>query len=210
VMISGTTLLFQERTIMADKSVLPTTDASWFRIAIRADDSLGIEKPGIIWQRVQDVFTSFCTESVGRFAGAQAYWLSSPLAAGQLQAWEVVVYLLPSFRKTLIGRVFPSLKSQITKNDTGNTAVQFAKNLSEVYLEHPYHDEPELIANTIVHELMHNKLNMGQPMHSLAPFVGDLGGFMQESLPRNKTLSTTSADRTNLGPALSKVIAHHD
>src|SRR5262249_7377040 len=205
--VRGTKSRVSERTIdMADKSVLPTTDPSWFRIAIRADDSLGIEKPGIIWGRVQDVFSSLCKESGGRFAGAQAYWGSSPLAANQLEAWEVVVYLLPTVTKSLIARKFPSLKSQLSKNDTGNTVVQFAKNLSEVYLDHPYHDEPELIANSIVHELMHNKLNKGQDMHSLAPFVGDMGGFMQESLPRNKSLNTTSADRTNLGPALIKAI----
>src|SRR5262249_25686570 len=113
---------------MANKSVLPTTDPSWFRIAIRADDSLDIEEPGVIWQRVQDIFTEFCQESGGRFAGAQAYWCSTPLAANQLKAWEVVVYILPSVTKSLIRRVFP--REQIDTGASGITAVAHPKNLS--------------------------------------------------------------------------------
>jgi hypothetical protein len=196
----------------ANKSVLPTTDPSWFRIAIRANVGImadaGFTDLATVWGRVQDIFTVYCKASGGRFAGGAAYWCDSPLDANQVKPWEVVVYLLPSASKTLLKGRFSMVNFEKTK--TGHTAMNGSKTLSEVYLDHAYHASPELLANTIVHELMHNKLNMGDELHALTPFVGDIGGFAQENLPSNSKLATSSADRSNMGPALSKVVAQYD
>jgi hypothetical protein len=188
---------------------LPDVGASVFRIAVRSmvtkqgwaqapfSDQSGI------WQRVGDIFTIFTGGPRSRFSSAGAYVVSGPVAASTLNPWEPVVYLVDSFKKSVVG---PRFKMALDPASTGSTYVGGALNMSEVYLLHDAHDTPETLANTIIHELMHNKLNMGDAMHDLASFVGDMGGFMQSDVPHNTALKPTSGDISNMAPVLSTVV----
>jgi hypothetical protein len=88
-----------------------------------------------------------------------------------------------------------------------------SKRLSEVYYNHPFHQsDVTFLSNTIVHELMHNKLNMDDSMHGLAPFAGAAGGFIQDNMPglnmvermARQTLTPTSVDISTMAPAMGR------
>jgi hypothetical protein len=183
---------------------------SVFRIVVRsmvsdqgwADSSISDLKT--VWTRVGSIFTTYCQGTGSLFSRAEVLFLWEPLTADTLRNYELVVYLVDSWRKSQIKRLYSS--TSIDPDSTGLTYVQGSLNLSEVYLNADYHTDPALLANTMIHELMHNKLNMDDSMHSLAPFVGDIGGFAQASLPSNTNLQPTSADISNMAPALSSVV----
>ena len=89
----------------------------------------------------------------------------------------MVVYLVRNHSRSLIDR------SPVPARVLGMTRLH-PTHLSEVYYDHPFlRDEPIFLANIIVHELMHNKLNLGNEMHALAPFAGAAGGFLQDTMP---------------------------
>jgi hypothetical protein len=183
---------------------------SVFRIVVRsmvsdkgwADSSIDDLKT--VWTRVGSIFTTYCQGTGSLFTRAEVLFMWEPLTANTLRPYELVVYLLDSWRKSQIARLHSSVS--IDPNSTGLTFVQGSLNLSEVYLNADYHTESALLANTMIHELMHNKLNMDDSMHSLAPFVGDIGGFAPASLPSNPNLQPASADISNMAPALSTVV----
>lgn len=87
--------------------------------------------------------------------------------------------------------------------------------ISEVYAGHSFFSgEPELLANLIIHELMHNKVGEGDAMHNRAPFVGANGGFAQgffanmspiEKMAGSK-LYATRADKDAMIPALERQV----
>lgn len=186
---------------------LPDADAATFRIAIRVKatwSNAAFSDTDTVWQRVAGIFTKLAKGTGSAFKTATATFVTDPVAATTLKPYELVVYVLNSHRDSLIK---PRYKMAVGAGDTGNTYVGGALNLSEVYLKHDYHDTAETFANTIVHELMHNKLNMGNDMHDLAVFVGDGGGFMQEALPHNTKLEPSGRDVSTLAPALSKSVA---
>jgi hypothetical protein len=200
---------------MVQYASIPATSSGWFRIMIRETVPNAIPTPGIVWQRVQDLVTRFCRDPSSPFAAASAYWLQNPVKPTDLKPHEVIVYLVKDRDSSLIRRHFPALWRRPGENTLGMTAVGGPRNLSEVYYDHPYHaGEPKQLANTIVHELMHNKLNMGEHMHDLAPFTGRMGGFLQENLPAQTAVERmaraefepTRADIAAMAPAMSKPV----
>jgi hypothetical protein len=186
---------------------IPDADATTFRIAIRVKatwSNAAFSDTDTVWQRVAAIFTKLAQGKGSIFKTATATFVAAPIAAATLKPCELAVYVLDSYRNSIIK---PKYGLAVSASDTGNTYVGGALNLSEVYLKHDYHDTAETLANTIVHELMHNKLNMGNDMHDLAMFVGDAGGFMQEQLPHNTSLDPSSRDVSTLAPALSRNVA---
>ena len=180
------------------------------------------DSPGVVWQRVQDIFSEFCDPAVNSFKAASAYWITESIDPGDIEPHEVIVYLIKDRNVSLIRTRFPAdfQNNPPGPNTLGLTAVGKGKNLSEVYFDHSFHQgEPVLLANTIIHELMHNKLDAGNVMHSWASqFAGALGGFLQENLPNTtgivdkmarRKLETTKADIDRMKPALSKVVGQN-
>lgn len=187
-----------------------------FQIGIRLMVKNAIAEPGIVWKRVQTIFTEFCTPDSNGFSRASAHWMTEPVDATSLKPHELLVYLVKGPDKSLIKHHYPKefAKNPPDKNTLGLTAPnQPGGNLSEVYFAHEFlKDEPIRIADVIIHELMHNKLNRGDDMHSFAPFSGAEGGFMQDSFPalsdlakkKGMTLHTTGVDVRSMALALPK------
>ena len=183
---------------------------SVFRIIIRdmVSDagwaSSPIEDLKTLRERIESVFNTYCGATGSLFSSTQVLFMYEALTAHTIRNYELVVYLIDSAKKSVIARRMPSVT--IDLDGTGLTFVGGAFNLSEVYLNADYHTQSELLANTIIHECMHNKLNMGDSMHDLAPFTGDPGGFAQQTLPSTTDLAPTSIDITTMAPALSSVV----
>jgi hypothetical protein len=181
-------------------------DPTVFQIGIREMNKDSISEPGKVWQRVQDIFTQFC-QAGNVYKRASALWLTSPVAAADIQPREMVVYLVKNHSVSLIDRKpLPNIVIGLTR--------LHPTHLSEVYYDHPFlRDEPIFLANIIIHELMHNKLNMGNEMHDLAPFAGAAGGFLQDTMPDinmiermlQSKLEPTGTDIRTMAPALPRV-----
>jgi hypothetical protein len=184
-------------------------DPTVFQIGIRETVANANHNPGVIWGRVQQVFTEFCKDST--FKRASALWLTAPVRVNDLQPHEVVVYLVPNSGRSLIARNFPR---EFNTNPPGPNTIGLTKPgfpiLSEVYYDHPaLRDEPEFVANAIIHELMHNKLNMDDRMHALA---GPAGGFLEDTMrrlsnleqARRMRLEASGTDIRTMSPALAR------
>ena len=189
----------------------PDYSSKVFQIGIREINNDQIREPAIVWRRVQDIFTQFCKGS--KFQRAEASWYYERIDPDEIQPHEMVVYLVRR-RQSLIARNFPRAFAQarVTDNTLGLT-FNGTQRLSEVYYDHPFlQDEFVLLGNIIVHELMHNKLNMGNEMHDLAPFTGSEGGFLQDTMPNlsmaermsRRNLQPTGTDIRTMAPALSR------
>jgi hypothetical protein len=193
-----------------------------FQIGIRLMDKNAIADPGIVWQRVEAIFTRFCRSKVNPgspFTRASAQWMEGPVDPASLKPHELLVYLVKDSTASLIRVKYKSEwdKDPPGPNTVGLTAVkQAGGNLSEVYYGHDFcDDEPERLANVIVHELMHNKLNMGREMHALASgWAGRLGGFLQDMVPfvsgvyqvAGVDIEATTADIQAMAPALPRSV----
>jgi hypothetical protein len=192
-----------------------------FRIGIRLMGGTGIAEPGRVWGRVEKIFTQFCRGVRGQpaspFVRAVASWMVDPVDPASLKPHEMLVYLVKDTSKSLIRHHYPQewAKNPPDQNVIGLTAVKQSAsgNLSEVYYAHPFlKDEPERIANTIIHELMHNKLNMDDDMHDLAPAIGPEGGFLQAFQPvvssawMGGQLQPTVRDIRTMTPVLSRTV----
>jgi hypothetical protein len=191
-----------------------------FQIAIRLMDKNAIDEPGVVWKRVMMIFQQFCRSKfnpTSPFARASAQWMEEPVDPGSLKPHELLVYLVKNRDASLIKKYYKKVWDQDPPgpNVVGMTAPRevVGGNLAEVYYAHTFCDgEPERIADVIVHELMHNKLNMGNEMHNLAMFAGPEGGFLQDTVPivsgvaqmRGKKLEPTGTDIRTMGLALPK------
>jgi len=203
---------------MADTSVLPQPDSSTFRIAIREMTPSLVSEPGKVWERVGSIFTEFCGRNTGnRFNSAQAYWVDKKLAANTLAPHELIVYLVSGKSASLIRKHYPAAFTQAAPNDNtlGLTYPGSKGTISEVYAGHSFFSgEPVLLANLIIHELMHNKLGLGDAMHDRASGAGGVGGFLQgmfanlsmvEKMAGSK-LYATPADKDAMIPVLGKSV----
>jgi hypothetical protein len=189
-----------------------------FQIGIRLMDEDAIAEPGIVWKRVQTIFTEFCRSPDNAFKRAGAQWLTDPVDPASLKPHELLVYLVKDRSASLIRRHYKSVFDQDPPgpNTLGLTARGMpGGQLSEVYYAHPaLLDQPEHIADCIVHELMHNKLDMGDRMHDLAPFAGPEGGFLQDTAPilsnlakmMGKKLEASGTDIRTMAPALPRSV----
>jgi hypothetical protein len=192
---------------MAD---LTDPGASVFRIVVRSmiSDATLKKSPisdlGKTWARVESVFTIFCKAKGSTYTSASVQITKNAVAANALRPFDLVVYLVDSFGQSVIKRRQRSMK--IDPKAPGQTFVQGALNICEVYLKHDYHSKAKLLANTVIHECMHNKLNRGESLHDLAPSIGGNGGFAQERLPNDTDLEPSTIDITTMAPALSKVV----
>ena len=192
---------------MAD---LTDPGATVFRIVVRsmisdaAWDASPISDLDVTWARVTSIFTTFCKAKGSIYTSATVQVTKKAVGANDLRPFDLVVYLVDSVGQSVISRRQRSLK--VDPNATGQTFVQGSLNICEVYLKHDYHSKAKLLANTVIHECMHNKLNKGESMHDLAPFIGANGGFAQERLPNETDLQPSSVDISSMAPALSNVV----
>jgi len=189
-------------------ALVPAVESNVFRIVIRNKTSKKMQdKTGFdamtLRDRVADIFTIIAQDPATPFSEARVFYVFERIPSGLLEKWEPVVYLVDDFSKSLIR---PPISAKDAEKPTGRTRVEGALNLAEVYLDAPYHSQAELLANTVIHELMHNKLNQGDAMHDRAGFTGDLGGFLQDRLPSNPNLRPTKGDIAAVAPRLSSVV----
>lgn len=203
---------------MATTSVLPQTDSGVFRIAIREMAPGLVPEPGKVWQRVGSIFSDFCGNGTGnKFTSAQAYWVTNKLAVGSLAPHELIIYLVAGRSASLIKNNYPLTFKQAatTENSFGLTVSGPKGMLSEIYASHVFFSgEPILLANIIIHELMHNKLAEGDGMHDRASGVGRTGGFAQglhggmSALDKmtGSTLYATPSDKDAMIPALGRTV----
>ena len=189
---------------MAYATIPARADATEYRIVIRAKLKAVPENNDVIRARVEKIFNIYVQSTANAFKTAKVYWVTDAVDNNGIENFELIAYLIDSAADSLIRKNVPGQK--IDTSSTGTTYTGGSKNLTEVYLKHVYHDEPELIANTIIHELMHNKLNQGDEMHSIDDMIMDSIGFAQEKLPRNKKLEPSKADKDAMGPALGKAV----
>lgn len=181
-----------------------------FQIGIRQTASVRVTDPGPIWQRVESIFTEFCDKS--RFRRASAVWLFKPVSLDEIKKHEVIVYLVGTSRNSLIAKHFAAAFSSSPPGPTtlGLTSPKDVKGLSEVYFDNPnFGGDLDMIADCIVHEAMHNKLNMGDEMHQLA---GPAGGFLEDTARvlsqqqrlRGMKIAATGTDIRTMAPVLSR------
>jgi hypothetical protein len=177
------------------------SNAAWGKFSVNFSDP---SDPYLktIWERVGSIFTIFCEDPGTPFSTARAYFLWQPVGPQTLNPCEPVVYLIDSFQQSLIGRQYGQFNVDPAR--AGLTWVNAGNNLSEVYLA--AHNDPAFLANRIIHELMHNKLNMDDSMHNLALFVGPEGGFMQSPLPPVTDLNPSPQDIQQMVPALIRTV----
>lgn len=172
------------------------SDAAWDKSPISDLDKTS--------DRVESIFTTFCQSKGSIYTRAVVQITKKPVAANTPRPFDLVVYLVDSAGQSVIKQRQRSVK--LDPDATGQTFVQGALNICEVYLKHDYHSKARLLANTVIHECMHNKLNRGESLHDLAPSVGGNGGFAQESLPNDTDLEPSNIDITTMAPALSNVV----
>jgi hypothetical protein len=200
-------------------AVLPPSTPDVFRIIIVLKEKNAIAKPGIVWQRVERIFSIFCQQGSSKlFSRAEALWVEAPIKPGSLRPFDLVAYLVRDKNTGLVRTRYPAAYPRIRANTVGFT-VTINQGLSEIYFGHPLlRGEPKLFANTIIHELMHNKLRMGNEMHDLATQVGAGGGFLQEEIQDETNrigipvsdLEPSAMDINVMNPALPRVSPQYE
>ncbi|CAN5378316.1 hypothetical protein BH10PSE15_BH10PSE15_13490 [soil metagenome] len=185
--------------------------ASWnddpdkFHFIVRSmltTDELSAEDQATVTARIQKLFAEICALPACKIKmGSVAYVKAKP---ENLNTQDVVVHLVSSKNASILKK-YKGLPVSADPNAAGRTLISDNGNIAEVYKSAPYNNEPELLANMLVHESMHNKLNMDDAaLHGEATFVGEVGGFCQEELPRATELKWSGDDRRLLGPNLHK------
>lgn len=103
----------------------------------------------------------------------------SPSAAAPVSP-ELLVYFMPS--RTSIVKEFVGPKANVDLTADGFTAFSATASASEVYVKS---DDPILLARLAFHELMHNRLRMGDNLHML-------GGLASATVYKDTPLTTAN------------------
>jgi hypothetical protein len=73
---------------------LPDQGPKVFNIGIRLMDENAIAEPGVVWKRVDAIFTQFCQSPSNSFSRACAFWMTEAVDPASLKPHEVLVYLV--------------------------------------------------------------------------------------------------------------------
>ena len=197
---------------MVQYATLPAASADTLRVIIRSmltgRDDYADDFKGTIKTRLGALFNEVLKsgDNKSTFKTAAIIWVDKPIERAEPK--DIVIYLVKNLASGVIKRVDPATYHKLARESqderTGATIGGTGPSLSEVYSEAAYNDQPELVANTMFNESLHNKLNEGDEMHGEAKFVGGGGGFLQADLPRRKDLELQKEDKQLLGLALSK------
>ena len=124
-------------------------------------DPLGALKPGL-GSAIQTQLAMLFSPIVGYNNFFENNMVSfSPSAAAPVSP-ELLVYFMPS--RTSIVKNFVGTNASVDLSADGFTAFSATASASEVYVKS---DDPVLLARLAFHELMHNRLKMGENLHHL-------------------------------------------
>ena len=144
---------------------------------------------------LEKLFTQVCEHPQSGFDDASVFWWTHrPVHQA---ANEPFVWLLGSKADSLIRKVY---KVRVPDNNAGLTAVRATGNISEIYLDHQANQSSIGQAKMAFHELMHNKLQVGNTLHN-----ADFGLGLNKELLDLKTAISATLDAENIrkmAPAL--------
>lgn len=139
-----------------------------------------------------------CTGN-GRTLAPTVSWVFSP---DEISGPDIVVYFLDNPGQSIIKAKYPRHYQEATG---GLTILGVPEIVSEVYIEGSF--PVKRISHAAFHEMMHAKLNLGNPMHNRVddPRGQGLGGGAMATIPANENDELNDAnkaalDRTILNP----------
>jgi hypothetical protein len=152
---------------------------------------------------LENLFNRVCKDPKTPFSDAAVWWWSfkpfRPLPH------EPVIWVLESSADSLIQKVYkdtpPATLAGLTKV-RGNSG-----NISEIYLDHKANQTGVCQAKMAFHELMHNKLQMGNDLHTTTTESGALGLGRERLDCRPFGDDLNAADIRLMAPALEKPIS---
>jgi hypothetical protein len=139
---------------------------SYISIYIREVETLG--NPLAFRNRLEGHFNEICQRNEVPFICAYGYHKYGAGEATPVGA-DLVVYILSSASDSIIARVH---KKKIGSGWAGCTYISAMGIISEIYLDHPANLTGRDAADMAFHELMHNKLRMGDELHGKSSGLG--------------------------------------
>lgn len=163
---------------------------------VRLADQVGSSLPAVwgegtaytVGIEIKALFDEVCASPLTTF-DASDYWWNS--AAGDVRAGEVLVYFLTERGDSLVRKV----QAGAGLGAGGTTLIRTAGNLSEVYVKEALAamgggaSIARGLAVLAFHEAMHNKLRLGNKMHSTAG-----GGIAATTVYANTELKQRNVD----------------
>jgi len=142
---------------------------------------------------LEDLFAEVCRHRDSAFQHAYVYWWADR-PVHQL-ANEPIVWILPNKQESMITRAYGV---KIGAGYAGATIPGPKGTISEIYADHQANQSSQGQAKMAFHELMHNKLRMGDEMH------GKTFGLGRQMLDLSTAISTnlTSDDIRLMVPVL--------
>jgi hypothetical protein len=153
-----------------------------YRVFIRdPHNATGVN--GLIRVELENLFQRVCEHEESHYYSPLVLWTRGDEDPAP---HELIVYLLPSSKESIIKKQVKG--AVIRAGKAGRTIVKDSTvgNISEIYLDHGALVNYLAIAKMAFHELMHNKLQMGDEMHS---WSNGGGGLADEQLFFGKPLS---------------------
>jgi hypothetical protein len=161
-------------------------------VGIKKDSTLSAADQAAIASTIQGFFDQIIAARKSmagtKFSRASVQWIPTAGPYPTIAPYELLVYLLPNGKTIVMNRQIESIPPP---SELGRTSLGAdGKNGSEAYQTNAL-----LTADIMFHEMMHNKQNMGDSMHSQ-------GGLAAESITAGDAL--TSGNIQNMAAALPK------
>ncbi len=194
---------------MAANATIPTANPGELRVVIRekmskATDADDRTATSARLKKLFEEVTASSPHNTSNFKTCVVTWVDKPVDT--LDPKDILIYLVRTIGDSLLRQAYPALGAQLAalsaadrKRICGTTTAGVNPTYSEVYWDADYNQTTARVANTMFHECLHNKLDMGQSMHDLAPMAGDIGGFLQGDLPSKDDLALTTKDKETMG-----------
>ena len=135
-------------------------------------DMANFQQPGEFRIGLEGMFDQVCQSNETSFLSSTVLFTT-----GGIEDHEVLIYLLKSKAQSRIKKVAPSM--DLGKTSKGNTLISSQGNISEIYTSELSDWKMSDIVNLAFHELMHNKLQVGDDLHTDYGFglaAGDVTG----------------------------------
>lgn len=150
--------------------------------------------------QLEALFNEVCSHPKSAFKEASAYWWTHrPL---HHLANEPLVWLVADKNSSILKKAYPRVN--IPTHVAGLTYWGGKGAVSEIYLDHAANKSSEAQAKMSFHELMHNKLQVGNELHG-----SDYGSGLNKEMLDLSTTFAAILDSENIkwmAPALNKQI----
>lgn len=152
------------------------------------------------YSELENLFNRVCQNPASGFKEASVYWWTDRPVHNLVH--EPIVWLVENKDASMIKQAYKNV--QIPSHVAGMTFWRDKGMVSEVYLNHPALEGSMRQAKMAFHELMHNKLQVGNELHG-----SDFGFGLNRELLDMATIFSATLDPENiqkLAPALSKPV----